>query len=167
MKNRLRREYFGKPEKLANINRFFLACEFKPYSSLWSVLDPFAYNIKPAFMHGRLGVLSYSPDSYAIIDAKTNEEPLLGYLLTISHPDTILLLDKIKGYNGPDAYNTHVRQLVHVYTDVNKVVNAWCYVLSKPVLEAYAQIQQIEFGLWSEDERQIALLDKITKPDSE
>lgn len=164
MKNRLRREFFGKPERLTEINRFFLACEFKPHSALWSVLDPFAYSVKPAFIYGKLGVISYSPESYAVLETGQHGEPLLGYVVTITEPDTVLLLDKIKGYNGPDAFNTHVRQLTHCYTDLNKVVTAWTYVLSKPVLEAYTQIQQIEFGLWSEDEKQIALLDKITKP---
>lgn len=164
MKNRLHRDFFGKPEPLAEINRFFLACEFKPNSALWSVLDPFAYNIIPAFIYGKLGVISYTPDAYAIIETKNSEEPLLGYLITITHPETILLLDKIKGYNGPDAYNTHMRQLIHAYTDINKIVTAWCYVLSKEVIDVYSQIQQIEFGLWEEDKHQIALLDKITKP---
>jgi gamma-glutamylcyclotransferase (GGCT)/AIG2-like uncharacterized protein YtfP len=164
MSNRIRREFFGKPEKLTEINRFFLACEFKPRSALWSVLDPFAYNIKPAFIHGKLGVIGYSPEAYSILEAGAGEEPLLGYVVTITEPDTVLLLDKIKGYYGPDSFNTHVRQLVHCYTDVNKVLSAWCYVLSPAVVGVYSQIQQIEFGLWSEDEKQIALLDKITKP---
>lgn len=164
MKNRLRRQFFGKPEKLTEINRFFLACEFKPQSALWSVLDPFAYNIKPAFIFGKLGVISYSPESYAVIESGLTGEPLLGYIVTITEPDTVLLLDKIKGYNGPDAFNMHVRQLTHCYTDLNKVVTAWTYVLSKPVIEAYTQIQQVEFGMWSEDAKQTALLDRITKP---
>lgn len=165
MANRLQNELFGKSELITEINRFFLACEFKPYSDLWSVLDPFAYNVQPAFIYGKLGILSYEPNSFSIIEAGRGEEPLIGYLVTITHPDTILLLDKIKGYNGPNAYNTHVRQLTHVYTDIDKVVTGWCYVLTHAVLDAYAQIQQIEFGLWAEDEKQIELLDKITKPD--
>jgi hypothetical protein len=165
MPNRLNKDYFDKPQKLGDINRFFLACEFKPYSSLWSVLDPFAYDIKPAFIHGKLGIISYKPDSYAILETGLPNEPLLGYVMTITHSETILLLDKIKGYNGPKAYNAHLRQLVHAYTDVNKVVTAWGYVLGNSVLSYYSQIQQIEFGLWAEDKKQIDLLDKITRPD--
>jgi hypothetical protein len=165
MKNRLRSDFFNKPLELAEINRFFLACEFKPNSALWSVLDPFAYDVRPAFIYGKLGVISYKPNAYAITEIKSTEEPLLGYLVTITNPETILLLDKIKGYNGPEAYNTHVRQLTHAYTDINQVVTAWCYVLSDYVTNAYEEIQQIEFGLWADDKKQIDLLDKITKPD--
>ena len=78
MKDRLRR-IFGKPEKLTEINRFFLACEFKPGTHLWSVLDPFAYEVKPAFVYGKLGVLGYNPATYSVVEvADSCEEPLMG-----------------------------------------------------------------------------------------
>jgi subtilase family serine protease len=164
MKNRLRRYLSGKPEKVTDINRFFLACEFKPLTPMWSVIDPFAYDVKPAYLYGKLGVISYNPASYSIVET-CEGEPLLGYVLTITNPETILLLDKVKGYNGPDAFNMHIRKLCHVYTAPNKVITAWAYILSKPVMDAYQMIQQVEFGLWQEDDAQIDLLDKITKPD--
>jgi hypothetical protein len=63
MKNRLRRYLSGKPEKVTDINRFFLACEFKPLTPMWSVIDPFAYDVKPAYLYGKLGVISYNPAS--------------------------------------------------------------------------------------------------------
>lgn len=166
MKNRLGKTCFGKPENIKEINRFFLACEFKPNSDLWSVLDPFSYDTVPAFIHGKLGVINYNPPSYAIVEIGETDEPLLGYLTTITHPQTILLLDKIKGYNGSNGFNTHIRHLTHVYTDKNKIITAWVYTLSKSVISAYQQIEQIEFGMWQEnDKNQMALLDKITKPD--
>ena len=166
MANRFGKSFFGKPENIKKINRFFLACEFKPNTDLWSVIEPFAYEIKPAFIYGKLGIINYNPKGFAIVEVGETEEPLLGYLITITHPDTILLLDKIKGYNGADAFNTHIRLLTHVYTDINKIVTAWAYVLSKIVTDAYQQIEQVEFGIWQEnDKEQMALLDKITKPD--
>jgi hypothetical protein len=162
MSNRIVRS--SKPELVTAVNRFFLACELKPHSRLWSVIDPFAYDVKPAFIYGVMGATNYQPDSYSILEVQTNTEPLLGYLATITEPDTVLLLDKLKGYNGPNVFNVHTKQLTHVYTDVDTIVTAWCYVLSRAVLETYKEIQQVEFGMWSEDKSQMALLDKITKP---
>lgn len=161
MKNR-----FGKPGKkkkqsLNDIKTFFLACEFKPGRDLWSVLDPFAYDVKPAFIYGSLGILGYKPESYSIIDVSDEGQPLLGYICTITEPTTKLLLDKIKGFNGDQAFNTHIKKLVHAYTDVEIVTNSWCYVLSPYVLESYEQIEQVEFGIWDHDEKQINLLEKI------
>lgn len=150
-----------KKDNLGDLRTFFLACEFKPGSTLFSVLDPFAYDIKPAFIHGSLGVLSYKPETYSIIDVNDESEPLLGYVMTITHPDTVLLLDKIKGFNG-DSFNVHTRKLVHAFTDVHDVVNAWCYQISSHVLDAFESIEQVELGLWDEsDDKQIALLEKI------
>jgi len=154
MKNRISKSK-GKKENLQDLRTFFLACEFKPNSELFSVLDPFAYDIKPAFIHGSLGVISYEPPSYAIIDTEENSPPVFGHILTITHPESVLLLDKIKGAYGPNAYNTHQRRLVHAYTDLNVVHNAWCYVLSEYVLEAYELIEQIELGLWDEDDEDL------------
>lgn len=164
MGNRIDR-FWKKPERLSDIRRFFLACEFKPRTSLWSVLDPVAYDVKPAFIHGKLGRMAYSPASYSIISIDEADEPLVGYLVTISNPDGILLLDKIKGFNGSNSYNTHYRCLAHAYTSPQKVITAWCYMISPKVLEVYQSIEQIEWGLWEQDEKQIELLDKLTKPD--
>lgn len=162
MKKRMRPD----KENVENINRYFLACEFKPHTAnkeLWSVLDPFAYDIMPAFIHGSLGILSYEPESYGIMEVNDKSPPLLGYLMTITHPATALILDKIKGFHGPESFNFNVKRLVHVYTDVSEVTNAWCYVVSDYVLQAYQQIEQIEFGLWDEDKDQLELLEKIEK----
>jgi hypothetical protein len=160
MKNRIKKHKKNK-ENLDDLRTFFLACEFKPGSDLWSVLDPFAYDIKPAFIHGSLGILSYDPMTYAVIDIEEHSTPLLGYIMTITHPETILLLDKIKGVYGKESFNMHSKRLVHAFTDVNEVHNAWCYVLNEYVLEMYEQLQMIELGIHDQDEELIELLEKI------
>jgi gamma-glutamylcyclotransferase (GGCT)/AIG2-like uncharacterized protein YtfP len=149
------------------LRTFFLACEFKPNTPMFSVLDPFAYDIKPAFIYGSLGVISYTgnerhPECYSVIDADEGSSPLLGYIVTITEPDTVNLLDKIKGVYGEDAFNTHQKRTVKAYTDIKVSHNAWCYVLSESVLEQYEQIEQVEFGLWDEeDDDQVNFLEKI------
>lgn len=152
-----------KRKSLKNIKTFFLACEFKPNgaNSLWSVLEPFAYDIKPAFVYGSLGIIGYEPMAYSIIDMSNDSQPLLGYVCTISEPNTITLLDKVKGYNGENSFCTHSKKLIHAYTDVEEVTDAWAYVISDYVLETYEQIEQVEFGIWDQDEKQIHLLEKI------
>jgi hypothetical protein len=158
-------KFWKEPETISDIRRFFLACEFKPCSKLWSVLEPIAYDIIPAFTHGRLGVLSYDPATYGILNLNDSDEPLLGYIMTITNPDGILLLDKIKGFYGNGAFNTHIRTLGHVFTEPRKVMSAWCYVVSPYVVNVYQQIQQVEWGIWEQDKNQIELLEKITDPD--
>jgi hypothetical protein len=163
MNNRISK-FWKKPEALADIRRFFLACEYKPNSKLWYVLDAFAYDVVPAFTHGKLGVLNYDPAAYAILTLDDQDEPLMGYLMTITNPDGIYLLDKLKGFNGKSGFNTHYRTLSHVFTDTNKVTTAWCYVVSPHVLNVYQQIEQVEWGMWEQDEKQVKLLEKITEP---
>ena len=159
MKNSKKR---SKRNKFKDLRTFFLACEFKPNSDLFSVLDPFAYDISPAFIHGSLGVISYDPTSYAVIDIQDNSEPLLGYVMTITHPDTILLLDKIKGDYGNNSFNMHDRVAAKAFTDVDESQDAWCYVLNEFVLENFEQIEQVEMGMWDEeDDQQIELLEKL------
>lgn len=164
MKNRITK-YLDKEkpkENITNLPRFFLACEFKPHSDLWSAFDPFAYDVKPAFIHGSLGILSYEPETYSIIDTNEDSMPMLGYIFTITHPETALLLDKVKGFNGVKAFNYHHRRLVTAYTDLDKWENAWCYILTDNVLETYEQLEQVEMGLWDQgDKQQKALLEKI------
>lgn len=165
MHNRISKYFDGgkrsKKENVQDIRTFFLACEFKPGAAFWSVLDPFAYDIRPAFIHGSLGILAYEPAAYSIVEIGDECQPLLGYTMTITHPETILLLDRMKGYLGIDSFNTHTRKLVHAYTDVNKVCNAWCYTLSASVLNAFQQIETVEFGMWDDDEKQVHLLERI------
>jgi len=153
----------GKEKENNNeLNTFFLACEFKPNTAMFSVLDPFAYDIKPAFIYGSLGVISYDPLSYAIIDTDEGAQPLLGYIITITEPDTVTLLDKIKGFFGEEAFNAHNKKQVKAFTDVEESQSAWVYQLSEDVLESYEQIEQIEFGFWDEtDDQQIDFLEKI------
>lgn len=149
-------------DPLAELHTFFLACEFKPKSELWAVLDPFAYDVQPAFTFGSLGIINYDPVAYAIIEATPEGNPLLGYIMTITHAGTVLLLDKIKGYNGTDYFNYHLRKIVKAYTDVETDVPAWCYVLSDDVAHGYTSIEQVEFGLHDDqDEQQKALLAKL------
>lgn len=152
------------PEELRT---FFLACEFKPNTPMFSVLDPFAYDIKPAFIYGSLGVVAYTgnhrqPECYAVVDADEGSSPLIGYIVTITEPDTVILLDRIKGVYGEESFNTHQKRQVKAYTDVKVPQDAWCYVLSESVLEQYEQIEQVEFGLWDEeDDAQVNFLEKI------
>ena len=153
----------SKKENVEEIRSFFLACEFKPGASFWGVLDPFAYDIKPAFIYGSLGIMAYEPASYSIVEASENCQPLMGYLMTITNEETIMLMDRMKGFLGPKSFNMHIRKLVQAYTDVNKVVNAWCYLLSSNVLNAYQSIETIEFGMWDENEKQMELLERILK----
>lgn len=164
--NRIKQHKKKKKDNLDELYTFFLACEFKPGSDLWSVLDPFAYDVKPAFIYGSLGILNYNPETYAIMDVNDQGSPLVGYIFTITHEDTRLLLDKIKGYNGQEAFNTHFKTLVHAYTDVNEVTSAWAYILSDYVLETYESIEQVDMGIWDgDDEQQLALLEKIEEFD--
>lgn len=144
-----------------DLRTFFLACEFKPYSELWSILDPFAYDVKPAYIHGSLGIIGYNPESYSIIDLNDQGQPLLGYICTITEPTTVLLLDKIKGYAGEEGFNMHIKKLVRAYTSPEETENAWAYILSEPVLEKFEAMEQVEFGIWDEDEKQIELLEEI------
>lgn len=160
MKNRIPKK--RKKSKFENLRKFFLACEFKPNSDLFSVLDPFVYDISPAFIHGSLGIISYEPETYSIIDVDDASPPLFGYVMTITHPDTILLLDKIKGVYGPNAFNMHHRVAVKAFTDIDEEHDAWCYLLSDSVLENYERIEQIENGIFDdEDAELIEFLDKI------
>lgn len=152
---------WDKPETLSNIQRFFLACEFKPNSKLWYTLESVAYDVVPAFTHGKLGILSYDPASYAILSIDDLDEPLMGYLMTITNPDGVFFLDKVKGFNGKNAFNTHYKVLSHVFTEPDKVTNAWTYVISPYVLNVYEQIEQISFGVWDNDAKQKQLLNTI------
>jgi gamma-glutamylcyclotransferase (GGCT)/AIG2-like uncharacterized protein YtfP len=111
--------------------------------------------------------MGYDPATYSILSLDESDEPLIGYLMTISNPDGILLLDKIKGFNGKGSYNTHVRSLAHVFTTPDKVLTAWCYTLNPQILATFNQVEWIEWGLWEQDEKQLALLDKLTEPEDE
>ncbi len=163
MKNRISKHLKGNRnrENIDEIRTFFLACEYKPGGIFWNIIEPFAYDIKPAFIYGTLGVMSYEPESYAIVEASDECQPLMGYIMTITEPDTVHFLDRTKYFLGDDAFNMHVRKLVHAYTDLKKVTNAWTYIVSSHVLNIYQQIETVEFGIWDDDEKQVHLLEKI------
>lgn len=151
------------PDDPDDVRQFFLACEYKPGGEFWNLIEPFTYDIKPAYMYGSLGVMSYEPESYSVVEVNEKAQPLMGYLLTITHPETIDFLDRAKYYLGEDAFSFHIRRLVKVYTGPKEVTNAWCYVVSNPVLAAYQQVETVEFGMWDDDEKQIKLLEQITQ----
>lgn len=164
MNNSTQEKKSDNPNKIEKTNKFFLACEFKPNSDLFSVLDPFVYDIEPAFIQGTLGILSYDPEAYSIISNDDKKDFLFGYLMTITHPDTILLLDKIKGYYGETGFNYHERHLAQVFTSLKKVQKAWIYKLSEIVLQKYETIEQMEFGIWDEEDKKLLkYFDKVQK----
>lgn len=157
--NKPKKENPGK--KLDEIRSFFLACEFKPGGPFWSVVEGFAYDLQPAFIHGNLGIMAYKPDCYAILEEGADHDPLMGYVMTISCPDMIHLLDRMKGFLGENAFNMHTRRLVHAYTDVDKVHDAWAYVLAPSVLQCYQSVETVEYGMHTDDKKQTELLEKV------
>lgn len=162
MNNRISK-FLSKQEPVPEeeVRTFFLACEYKPGGTYWNMLEPFAYDIKPAFLYGTLGILSYNPECYSVVEVSDDCEPLMGYICTITHIDTISFLDRTKFYLGEDAFNMHVRKLIKAYTDIKKTTDAWCYLLSMQVLNSYQSLETVEFGLWDDDEKQAHLLEKI------
>lgn len=140
---------------------FFLACEFKPGGAHWGVVEPFAYDLRPAFMYGSLGILGYDPMSYAVVEEGKGCQPLMGYLMTITCPDMVQLLDRLKGIMGEGGFSLHARRQIEAFADVGKPQPAWCYMISGPVLNAYQSIETVEFGMTTKDERQTRLLNKI------
>lgn len=157
----------GPGKKLEDIKTFFLSCEFKPGGPFWSVVEGFAYDIVPAFIHGNLGIVAYSPNCYAILEEGADHEPLMGYAMTISCPDMIRLLDRMKGFLGENAFNWHVRKLVHAYTSPDKVTDAWAYVLAPTVLQAYQSVETVQNGMYRDDPKEQELLEKVMEGEEE
>jgi len=151
------------------ISKFFLPCEFKPNSmqkEYWSVIEPFVYDVDVAYTHGILGIIGYSPIAYSIVEINSATEPLMGYAMTITHLDTVKLLDKVKGWNGDGAFNVHTRVLIDAYDKNDKSFSAWAYVMSDDALSMYRQIEQVKYGFWDdEDEPQFDLLEKLEEDD--
>lgn len=149
---------------MSNENIYFLACEFKPKSPFWSVIEPFAYDIKPAYINGSLGIINYNksfPDSYAIVDVidKGVSDPLLGYIFTCSNIDTQILLDKIKCYYGVNSVNFHNKKQIKAYIDStgNEYVNAWFYSLSNLIVDQFSIIEQVLYGIWDKKDEELLL----------
>lgn len=158
-----------KKKKKTNVEElkcYFLACELKPTNqsnTIWSsYLSEFSYDVKPAFIHGTLGVLSYNPESYAILEINEDLPPLLGYRLTISEPTASHLLEKLKGWNGTNAFSVHHKHLGHCFTDIDVYEDCWIFKLSDTVLNLYSTIERVDLGVWdANDEKQIELLEEI------
>lgn len=160
MKNRISKHLNKKSEKVRNINTFFLACEFKPGGPFFSVIEPFVYDIKPAFTYGTLGILGEG--TYSIVEIDGECQPLMGFIMTITNPETALLLDRIKGCYGENTFNLHLRKVIPTFTSNKKrTKKAWGYLLSNHVLNLFQSIQSIEFGIYDNDKRQVSLLEKI------
>src|SRR4051812_45484274 len=103
---------FGESGSEKQVTTFFLACECKPGTQTFSVLDPFTYDLQPAWIYGSLGILHYDPPVYSIVTTHDEGDPIFGYVMTISHPDTVSLLDRMKGFYGKEGFNMHIRNLV-------------------------------------------------------
>jgi hypothetical protein len=152
-------------KQIRKINRFFLACELKPGTRLFKTeLSDFSYDIKPAFIFGKLGVISYTPNSYSLIKV-SGKDIVVGYMLTITNPDAILLLDKLKSFYGRGSFNYHVRKLVHAYTDPATVETAWAYILSEQTMRYFESIEGVpNSGFWDyTDEPLFNFLDGLKK----
>lgn len=151
-------------ENIEEIRRFFLSCEYKPGGEFWNIIEPFAYDIKPAYIFGTLGIVSYQPESYAIVEVGKDCDPLMGYVMTITNPDTIQFMDRAKYFLGENAFNMHVRSLTRAYIDTDNYIDTWIYMLSQNVLTAYQKMETVEFGIWDDqDEGQAHLLEKVLK----
>lgn len=154
----------GKKENIEDIRKFFLSCEYKPGGEFWNIIEPFAYDIQPAYIFGTLGIVSYHPESYSIVEVGKDCEPLMGYVMTLTNPDTIQFLDRTKYFLGDNAFNMHVRSLAQVHLDEDNYIQAWVYMLSQSVLTAYQKMEVVEYGIWDDkDENQAHLLAKVLK----
>jgi len=141
-------EHIENKKRKKSDTRFFLACEFRPGGQFWNIIEPFAYEIKPCYTSGLLGILSYGLQSYSLVDLSKVNSPLFGYVMTITHPDTIMLLDTIKRCYGLDFHNTHDRVKIVVNHKNKKKERAWAYLLSAYVLNIHQQIEIVENGIY-------------------
>jgi len=85
----------------------------------------------------------------------------MAYLMTITCPDMVSLLDRAKGHLGDSGYNCHLRRLVDAHTGDDAPTKAWCYILSGQILNAYQSIETVEFGMNTKDLKLDGLLQKI------
>ena len=154
----------NKSKKVKKINSFFLPCELKPYTPLFnSTIGEFCYDIQPAFCFATLGITSYKPNVYSIIKIG-GESPVFGYLVTITNPDCIILVDRLKAFYGPGTININVRWVTPVYTDPSTVIDAWVYVLSDAVIEKFETIEVVKDGFHDyTDEKLFDYMDKLNK----
>lgn len=148
-------------QEAAATTSFFLACDFSPGGQCWSVVEGFAYDIMPAYILGNLGILSYEPNYYSIIDEGELYDPLMGYLMTITCKEMVSLLDKAKGFLGEGAFNWHERKLVKAHTEVGKPQEAWAYMLAPDVFRSYQSMETVEYGMLKEDEKKHELLQEL------
>jgi len=149
------------------VSTFFLACECKPGTPTFSVLDPFTYDIQPAWTYGSLGILHYDPPVYGIVTTHEDGDPIFGYVMTISHPDTVSLLDRMKGFYGKEGFNMHIRSLVLVNLPEGKEILAWAYMISPSVISSYESIEQVENGLWDNSDTKLLDLEQQLEEENE
>ncbi len=159
---------FGSAGEDQQVNYFFLACECKPGAPGFAVLDPFVYDTKPGWILGTFGIIHYDPAIYAIVTIDDDVDPIFGYMMTISHPDTVSLLDRMKGYYSEEGFNTHIRKLVLVSFEDGKEELAWAYVLSPQVISSYESIEQVDNGIWdSKDTKLLELEERFFEEEDE
>lgn len=151
---------FGDNATTPPVSSFFLPCECKPGGPGFHAIDPFAYDIVPARINGTLGILHYDPPVYGIATI-SDGDPILGFLVTITHKETVALLDRMKGAFGPDGFNFHTRVMTEAKDANGQPVKCWAYVVTDRVLAAYESIEQVPNGIWDEDKRLETLLEKL------
>lgn len=156
---------YSKSKKIRKINSFFLPCEFKPYTSLFkSTIGDFVYDVQPAFTYATMGIISYKPNVYSVLKLG-GKNPIFGNLFTITNSDTILLLDKIKGFLGPGTVNYNIRWIHPVYTAPGEFTDAWIYVISDHILKNFESVEAVkDNGYWDfADEKLFDFMDKLSK----
>lgn len=141
---------FGKGNN--NLNKFFLACDCKPGTNFFKLIDGFTYDIIPARIPGTLGVINYEPDIYSITTIEGTEW-IYGYIMTITHEDTIELLDRVKGFYGNESLNYHTRVSVKAETEEGNEYDSWAYLLYHGVLASFESIEQVQDGIWDGDQK--------------
>lgn len=144
------------------ITKFFLACELRSNAKkkdFWNIIEPFAYDIEPAYVKGLFGRIAYDPDCYAIVAFEGNNF-VIGYSMTITNADTISLMDKMKGFNGEFNFSLNHRVQTTIYNETSSF-DGWCYILSDESLNSYRQIEQIQYGLWDDDAVLFDFLDAL------
>jgi hypothetical protein len=145
-------EHIENKKRKKSDNRFFLACEYRPGGQFWNIIEPFAYEIKPCYTPGLLGIISYGLQSYSLVDISKVNAPVFGYIMTITHPDTIMFLDNVKRCFGFEFHSSHERVQIIAHHKNKKKEKAWTYMLSAHILNLHQQIEIIEDGIY--DDRQ-------------
>lgn len=155
---------FGDSATTPPVSTFFLPCECKPGGPGFPAIDPFSYDIVPAYINGTLGILHYDPPVYGIVTI-SDGDPILGFLVTITHKETVALLDRMKGAFGPGGFNFHTRVMTDAKDENGQSIKCWAYALTDRVLAAYESIEQVPNGIWDQDTKLELFLEKIESED--